>query len=271
MVSPRIALVRGVSPAFARCELTHLVRAPIDVARAREQHEAYVRCLASLGCSVIALPPDEALPDCVFVEDVALAFDEVALVTRPGAVSRRPETTAVAEALASFRPLRHIEPPGTLDGGDVLRLGPDVFVGVSSRTTGGAVAQLDAILRPLGYTVRAVAVEGCLHLKTAVTQVAHDTVLLNPAWVSASQFEGWRIVEVDPAEPMAANALLVGNVVVHPAAFPLTRRRLQAAGIPIRAVDVSEIAKAEGGVTCCSLVFSGQVLWPSGSIILGNR
>lgn len=250
-----IAITRGVSAAFARCELTHLARSPIDVARARAQHAAYCEALEVLGCRVIALPPDEALPDCVFVEDVALVFDELAVVLRPGAASRRAEVDAVAEALGDFRTLHHIEAPDTMDGGDVLRLDHLVLVGLSSRTTSGAAAQLDALLRPRGYLVRGVRVKGCLHLKTAVTRVARDAVLLNPEWVDASLFAGYRVVEVDPSEPMAANALLVGDVVIHPQAFPLTRARLQAAGVAVHAVDVSEIAKAEGGVTCCSVVF----------------
>jgi dimethylargininase len=257
-VPERIAVTRGVSAAFADCELTHLARSPIDVDRARHQHEAYAACLASMGCTVIALPADAALPDCVFVEDVALVFDEVAVLARPGAASRRAEIAAVAHALAAFRTLRRIEPPDTIDGGDVLRLGREVFVGLSTRTTPGAVAQLEALLRPLDHVVRGVPVEACLHLKTAVTQIASDAVLLNPAWVDASWFDGFRIVEVDPAEPMAANALLVGAEVVYPEAFPLTRTRLQGIGLAVRTVDVSELAKAEGGVTCCSLVFASR-------------
>lgn len=256
LVHERIAVTRGVSAAFARCELTHLARSPIDVGRARDQHAAYCASLASLGCTVISLPSDETLPDCVFVEDVALVVDELAVMTRPGAASRRAEVAEVARALAAFRPLRHIEAPDTIDGGDVLRLGREVFVGVSTRTTPGAVAQLEAVLHPLGYAVRAVAVEGCLHLKSAVTQIAPDAVLLNPAWVDASLFDAFRIVEVDPTEPMAANALLIGDGVVYPESFPLTRMRLEAAGVRLHAIDVSEMAKAEGGVTCCSLVFA---------------
>ena len=251
----RIAITRGVSPSLARCELTHVERRRIDVDRARAQHAGDRARLESLGCRLVSLPAAEALPDCVFVEDAALVFDEVAVITRPGAPSRRPETALVTEALAPFRSLRHVEPPDTIDGGDVLRLDRKVFVGISTRTTPGAVAQLDAILHPLGYAVRGVPMSGCLHLKTAVTQVAPGAVLLNPAWVDASLFREFDVVEVDPAEPMAANALLIGANVVYPEAFRLTRARLEGLGLAVHVLDVSELARAEGGVTCCSLVF----------------
>lgn len=258
-----IAITRGVSAAFARCELTHQDRSPIDVARARRQHQAYTDRLAALGCAVVALPPDDAQPDCVFVEDTALVLDEIALLLRPGAASRRGEVAAVAEALAPFRPLRHLEAPDTIDGGDLLRIGRDVFAGLSTRTTAGAVAQLDRLLRPLDYSVHAVPVGGCLHLKTAVTQVAPDAVLLNPRWIDATPFTRWRAIAVDPGEPMAANGLLVGGRLVYPAAFASTARRLAAAGVLVEPVDVSEIAKAEGGVTCCSLVFEERAPRPA--------
>lgn len=251
-----IAITRDVSDAFAQCELTHQPREPIDVGRARAQHRAYCACLASLGCRVERLPADPALPDCVFVEDVALVFDEIAVMTRPGAASRRAEATAVGHALTAFRALHHIAPPDTLDGGDVLRLGRQVVVGLSTRTTAGAAAQLAALLAPFGYEVRTLTVSGCLHLKTAVTQVAGEALLLNPAWVDAAAFAGYRCLAVDPSEPTAANALLVGDAVIHPLAFPHTRARLQHAGIRVLTVDVSEMAKAEGGVTCCSLLFT---------------
>lgn len=251
----RIALTRGVSPAFARCELTHLAREPIDVARAGAQHAGYTALLASIGCEVMALPPDDTSPDCVFVEDVAIVLPEIAVLARPGAPSRRGEVPPVARALARFRDLRRIDPPDTLDGGDVLRIDHDVLVGLSARTTAGAVAQLECLLHPLGYRVRGVAVRGCLHLKTAATQVAPGTVLLNPAWADATAFQGFRVLEVDPSEPMAANALLVGGDLIYPDTFPRTRATLESAGVTVRPLDVSEIAKAEGGVTCCSIVF----------------
>jgi dimethylargininase len=141
-----------------------------------------------------------------------------------------------------------------LDGGDVLRVGRRVFVGASTRTNRVGRAQLRALLEPLGYAVEDVPVRGCLHLKSAATEVGPDTILINPAWVDPAAFDGLVRVEIAPEEPFAANALRVGNTVIHPEAFPRTRERLGKQGIDVRAVDVSELAKAEGGVTCCALL-----------------
>src|SRR5689334_4280284 len=162
-----IALTRDISPALAACELTHLPRQPIDIDLARAQHREYEAALAGAGCRVERLPADAALPDCVFIEDAAIAVDELAIITRPGAESRRPETAAVAEALARYRRVVHIEAPATIDGGDVLVIGRRVFVGTSSRTNDAAVSQLRIHLQPCGYSVCAVQVQGCLHLKSA--------------------------------------------------------------------------------------------------------
>jgi len=251
-----IALTRGVSPAMGRCELTHLPRVPIGLALAEAQHRAYEQALASLGCEVVSLPADSNLPDSVFVEDVAVVLDEIAVVTRPGAASRRPEAAAVAEALVPYRRVTAIAEPGTIDGGDVLRIGRRIFVGQSGRSNESGIEQLRVVAWPYGYTVTAVPVGGCLHLKSAITQVGPDTVLINPAWVDAGAFGAVRVIETDPAEPYAANGLLIGSSVIYPASFPGTRARLEAAGIAVRVLDVSELQKAEGAVTCCSVVFS---------------
>ena len=251
---PLIALTRDVSTALERCELTHLARTPIDVSRARVQHDAYERCLAEAGCRVERLGADDTMPDSVFVEDIAVVFGEVALITRSGAESRRVETPAIAAALGRYRTLRFIDAPGTVDGGDVLVAGRRVFAGQSSRTNAAGIDQMRQILGPFGYSVHAVGVTGCLHLKSAVTEVADGVLLMNPAWTPASEFHDFTIVDVDPAEPFAANALRLGDVVIFPAAFPRTRERLDARGLRVRTVDADELAKAEGGVTCCSLI-----------------
>jgi dimethylargininase len=249
-----IAITRKVSPSIAHCELTHLARAPIDLELAEAQHEAYERTLSRLGCWVLSLPAEPDLPDSVFVEDTAVVVDEVAVITRPGAESRRRETAPIAAVLAKYRPVVTIDAPGTLDGGDVLRVGQRFYVGLTGRTNREGIAQLAALLAPHGYTVDTAPVSGCLHLKSAVTQVAPNTVLVNPAWVDPRTFSDFDRIEIDPSEPFAANALVIGDAVVYPAAFRHTASRLDRAGIRIVAVDVSELAKAEGAVTCCSLI-----------------
>jgi len=250
-----IAITREVSPDLRSCELTHLSRVEIDVDKAAMQHRAYQQVLASLGCHVLELEAEPDMPDAVFVEDVALVLDEVAVITRPGAASRRAEGTSVADLLKRYRPLRVIQAPGTIDGGDVLRIGRTLYVGQSGRSNAEGIAQLEALVAEFGYAVQAVAIRGCLHLKSAVTLVADDTLLLQPAWVDSASFADFRIIEVDPGEEHAANALRIGNGVVMPACFPRTRQRLLDAGIEVTSVDVSELQKAEGAVTCCSLVF----------------
>jgi dimethylargininase len=254
-----IAFTREVSPSITRCELTHLAREPIDLDRARAQHRAYEAALTSLGCTVRRLPETPDLPDAVFVQDAALVFDEVAVITRPGAESRRAETPTVAEALAAHRPLRFIEAPGTVDGGDVLSLGRSVFVGQTARTNADGVRQLGRILGPHGYTVMPVTPTGCLHLQTAVTPVADGVLLVNSAWIDPKVLGNVEVIEVDPAEPFAANALRVGDALVYPDCFPRTRARLEAGGFRVVPVDVSELAKAEAGVTCCCLLVPAAV------------
>jgi len=181
-------------------------------------------------------------------------LDECAVITRPGAASRRPEVTAVAEALAPLRPLVLLEEPATLDGGDVLRVGHRIFVGRSGRTNDAGVSQLRDAVAELGYEVISVQVTGCLHLKSAVTAVAPGLLLANTEWLDLAPFGGLRILEVAPEEPSAANALLVGDHVIAASAFPRTIERLRAEGLTVSAIDVSEIAKAEGALTCCSLI-----------------
>lgn len=250
------ALTREVSRAIADCQLTHLPRVPIDLEVARTQHAAYERALESLGFPVQRVAEAPALADSVFVEDVAVVFPELAVMTRPGAESRRAEGEAVAEVLGRHRPLARIEPPGTLDGGDVLVLDKDVVVGDTSRSNAEGVAQLARLLAPHGYRVRHVPVHGALHLKTAVTRVGERVLLVNPAWVDVQLFPGWMVLSVDQAEPFAANALWLGGAVILSDSFPRTRARLQAMGIRVVPVPASELAKAEGGVTCCSLIVS---------------
>src|SRR5436305_12759384 len=189
-----IALTRPVSPSINACELTFHDQQPIDVAKATEQHRAYEDCLRSLGAEIMRLPLEPDLPDAVFVEDAAIVVDEVAIIPLMGAASRRPETISLAAALRAYRALRYLEAPATLDGGDVLRVGRRLFVGLSSRTNQAGIAQLGAHLADFSYEVQAVEVSGCLHLKSACTYIGNNTLLINRAWVDATAFAGFDFI-----------------------------------------------------------------------------
>src|SRR4051812_39912386 len=195
----RLALTREISPSITRCELTHLERTPIDLKRARDEQGEYEEVLRDLGCTVERLPAGGDFPDSVFIEDTAIVLDEVAVLTRPGAESRRKEVNGVGDVLGKYRPCFSVDAPGTLDGGDVLRIGKQLYVGVGARTNAEGVAQLRRILAPLRYTVTAVQYRGCLHLKSAASFVGADLVLINPEWVDATVFGRLRAIAVDPS------------------------------------------------------------------------
>lgn len=254
----RYAITRPVSRCIDRCELTHREREPIDLYRAAKQHGAYVDRLRSLGCTILTLPEEPDLPDSVFVEDTAIVLDDLAFVTRPGAESRRGELPSVKAALEPFRTVFEIGGSGTLDGGDVLWIGRDLYVGLSSRTNEAAIQQLRLTLSVIsGYHVIEVPVDGCLHLKSAVTRIGEDAILINSDRVDASKFGNLKRIEVPKEEPDGANVLLIGDTVICSSAYPRTEWRLVQNGFRVETLDMSELAKAEGALTCCSLIFEG--------------
>jgi dimethylargininase len=249
------AITREVSRSLAHCELTWLQREPIDIERARAQHREYARCLENLGARVISLPVLEEHPDAVFVEDPAIVLDEVAIITTMGCESRRGERESLADALLAFRPLIRMRDPAKLEGGDVMRIGRDLFVGLSARTDLAGVQQLAEELKPYGYRVTAVKLRNCLHLKSACSFIGDGCVLINRAYLDTEPLRNYRFIDLSPDEPGGANALLVNGTVVVPSAFPATANLLHKAGFRVREVDVTELLKAESGVTCSSLLF----------------
>ena len=253
-----IVLTRAVPRDISKCELTHLERTPIDIAVARAQHDEYEQTLRRLGCVVERIEPADDLPDSVFVEDTAVVLDEIAVVTRPGAPSRRGESPAVERALRRYRPIHRMTEPAAMDGGDVLRVGRAIYVGISSRTNEEGARQLAAAVAPFGYTVECVRVGGCLHLKSAVTEVGDGIVVCNPEWVDARTFKACEAIAVDAREPFAANVLRIGQSLVCAKAYPRTADALRARGYDVHLVDASELAKAEAGVTCCSLIIAAS-------------
>ncbi|MGH7463381.1 MAG: dimethylarginine dimethylaminohydrolase family protein [Longimicrobiales bacterium] len=250
----QLAITRQVGAGLENCELTHLEREPIDVGLAIMQHDAYEVALHGIGLQLESLPALDALPDSVFIEDTAIVLDEVAIITRPGVVSRRPETPHTTQVLAHYRRLVFIDAPGTIEGGDVLRVGRRLLVGITGRTNQAGVNQLRAIVEPLGYQVEALPVAGALHLKSACTRLTDDTILANPDWIDTSLLGVPRVLCVAGKEPLAANVLALDHRVIVSASFPGTRQLLDKAGFKTIPVDVSELHKAEGGLTCLSLI-----------------
>lgn len=258
-----IAIVKRPAPTLAeRCELSFIERSPISFDALERQHRAYRDALRNAGVDVVVLDADPALPDSVFVEDTAVVLDEIAVMCRPGAVSRRGEPACIEDQLARERDIMRIIAPGTLEGGDVLRIGRTLFVGLSKRSNREGIEQFAALVRPHDYAVVPVRVSGSLHLKTACTALDADTLLLNPAWLDSTAFAGFRTLEVHADEPFAANALPIGATLIANAAFPRTLECMEAharsAGLAIFAVDIQEFGKAEAGLTCMSLIFGSS-------------
>jgi dimethylargininase len=250
------AITREINTAMGSCELTFLPRVSIDTDLAQQQHQHYQSVLSSLGCEVVVVPTEPGLADSVFVEDTAIVLDELAVSLRPGAASRLPEVAGVERVLKQHWTLKSIQPPGTLDGGDLLRIDNTIFAGLSTRSNRSGIEQFRLIVAEYGYSVTTIETTMCLHLKSAVSEVAPGTLLINPDWISSSAFRDYELIEIDEKEVHAANALMVGRSVVCSAAFPRTIDRLVSRGIDVIPLDLSELQKAEGAVTCCSLIYT---------------
>lgn len=251
-----IALMREVSRSISECQITNISRKPIDPEEARKQHEGLAQALRDMGYKIHMIEEDQSLPDSAFIEDTAVVLEEVAVITHPGASSRRGETKAVAEALSIYRDLAFIGESGTLDGGDVLRIGRKLYVGKSCRSSAVGIGNLRDIVGQYGYEVVSVPVTGCLHLKSAVTLVGEGTLLINPSWVDPADFTGMELVTVDPSEPYGANSLLVEGGLLYSISYPGTRKKLEERGLEVLAVDMTELAKAEADISCCCIPFS---------------
>lgn len=253
-----IAFTRAVSPKLSQCELTHLDRVPIDAARAVAQHDAYEAALRRAGFETIRLPDLPDHPDGTFVEDTALVLDGHAVVLRPGAASRASESQSTAVGLANHFVLHWLS-DGHVDGGDVLQIGKTLYVGLSTRSNATGVSALRDVVSSFGFDVVQARSDACLHLKSAVTLAGPDgsgipVLLYNPACIDPTQFPGVEPLAVDPTEEHAANVVRAGNHVVIPTGNPRTVEQLHRRGFELIEIDVSELQKAEAGVTCMSLL-----------------
>jgi len=247
----RRAFTRAVSPRLAECQLTHLERVPIDPARARNQHAAYERALQGAGFEIVRLPELAEDPDAVFVEDTALILGEHAVITRPGVASRANEIHSTAVGLTPHLEVHRLQ-SGHLDGGDVLRIGERLYVGLSTRTDRTGIEALAELVGPLGYEVVAAETGACLHLKSGATYAGDGILLYDSTTIDPAQFAGVEPVAV--LEPAAANCVRAGDRIILPAGNPRTADMLRDRGFTVVEVDVSELQKAEAGVTCMSLI-----------------
>lgn len=253
-----VALTREPSSSLGAGERTFRPRAPVDVETARLQHREYRRALSECGAHVVELPALDDLPDAVFVEDTAIVLDEIVLLLTMGVASRVAEREWIEPELARWSEVVRLPDDCRADGGDVLRLGRTLYVGRSRRTDESGIRAIAALVSPLGYRVIPVPVTGCLHLKSACTALDEEQVLVNAGWIDPSPLEAG-IVEVHAEEPGAANVVRAGDAVLFQAGYPRTAERVREAGFDVRTVDVSEIAKAEGSLSCLSLLFDGYL------------
>jgi dimethylargininase len=249
------AITHKVSPGIADCELTFVDRAPIDLRRAARQHHEYCAALGRLGVKVETLSGNESYPDSCFVEDTAVVTDEVAIICSMGVASRRGEAGLIERELSRYRPLAHISLPATIEGGDILRAGKRIYAGQSSRTNIRGIEELARILSPMGYQVIPARTKGGLHLKSVCTAIDDETLLVNPELVELDAFTGLKLMHTPPDEPWSANVLRVGNAICVQPSFPKTLEMLARAVERVEVVDTSELGKAEGALTCLSIIF----------------
>lgn len=249
------ALTHRVSPQISQCELTFVGREPIDLALAEAQHQHYCETLRALGLEVLTLSGNAAFADACFVEDTAIVAGDQGLITSMGVASRRGETALIAHELGKYLQLSHVSLPASLEGGDVLRVGHTFFAGLSIRTNAEGIAALKAWAEPLGYRVVPVDTAASLHLKSACTALDDETLLINPDWLDTAAFEGFRLVTVAETEPSAANLLRVDDTLCVQKGFPRTAEKLTSQGRKLVWMDTSELGKAEGALTCLSLLF----------------
>lgn len=248
------AIVRMPGPDFHQ-GLTEETLGPPDYDLMLQQHQAYIKALETAGLKVVVLDPLPNFPDAYFVEDTAVITPYVAVITRPGAASRRGEVGSLEPIITKYRPVYHIEAPGTLDGGDVLRIDNHFYVGVSKRTNPEGAGQLGRILEEYGHTWTPVPVSAGLHLKTNVSYLGGNTLLVTRNLADRDDFRGYDKILVEPGEERAANCLQINNSLLVPKGFPKTQALLQPLGYDLIEVEASEARKMDGGLSCMSIRF----------------
>lgn len=249
------AIARKPCENFARGLTTTVSSEPADYGLMLKQHEAYLAALSAAGLEVIVLDPQPDYPDAHFVEDTAVVAAAVAVITIPGADARQGEEESIIPVLADFRKIERIRAPGTVDGGDVLQVGNHFFIGISQRTNPAGAEQLGQILQRYGHTWTTVPVGAGLHFKSSVNYVGRNTLLVTPDFAGKEQLKRYDQIVLDRAETYAANTLLVNEHLLIPAGYPKTQQQLERLGLKMVELEISEVRKMDGGLTCMSLRF----------------
>jgi dimethylargininase len=251
-----IAITHLPSRRLEAGERTFVGREPIDYPAALRQHEGYRETLRRAGAEIVVLDVNSDLADSVFVEDTAVVLDEIAVIMSMGAESRRGEPPGIEAALRKYREIRRINLPATIDGGDVVLVGRELLVGATARTNAAGVDALREVVGPFGYEVSSVPVHGALHLKSACTALPDDRLIVNASWIDMTALDAYDVVHVPPDEEWAADVAILGDTVFVAAEHPATAEMIRGLGFTVETTPLSEFAKAEGGVTCLSLIFN---------------
>ena len=249
------AIARKPGNNFAQGLTTAVGAKPPQYELLLKQHETYLETLKSCGLEVAILDPLPDYPDAYFVEDTAVVTPDVAVITNPGAETRKGEEESMVPVLANFRKIKSIQAPGTVDGGDVLQVGKHFLIGLSQRTNKEGAGQLGHILESFGNTWVTIPVGAGLHFKSSVNFVGKNTLLITPDFAECEQLNGYDKIVVDEADAYAANTLLVNGYLLTPAGFPDTRKQLEVLGFKIIELETSEVHKMDGGLTCMSIRF----------------
>lgn len=249
------AIVRAIPNTYQDCVTIAPDKPVINVELAKQQHAAYCKTLEQLDLKLIRIEADDALPDCCFTEDTAIVFGDVAIITNPGTISRIAETAEMEKVLTPLKNIHHLSSPATIDGGDVLKIDQKIFIGISSRTNEEAIKQVATILHSKGYDVIGVKIRDTLHLKSVCTNVGKGCILLAEGHLDKKIFSEYDIIIVPEEESYAANCLVVNGKVLLPKGFPKTKSLVEAKGFSVIEMDMTEIEKADGALTCLSIIF----------------
>jgi dimethylargininase len=249
------AIVRDVPESFRESVSVLNTSHDIDLEIAKMQHLKYCNTLSKLGINIIRLDTDDSLPDCCFTEDIIAIADDIAIITNPGIQSRVAETKALEKTLSVFKDVFRITSPGTIEGGDVLKIEKTIYIGISSRTNMEGIRQFTSILEPRGYWIKPVEIRNTLHLKSVCTYLGNRRIILAEGYFDINVFSGFEKIIVPREEEYCANCLFVNNRVLIPKGFPKTKALIEAKGLIVSELEMSEFRKADGAVTCLSVIF----------------